>query len=586
MSNISQKLRFKILNLSVLLGIVAVSCAYLYNKYTVFAEPIDVIQVELDKHTLEKGIPILYARSQKGVKMDFETVYKFKKVNDSIIELTNLQEQSITGFRIYFEFPGKDFTLKRILLSNDTNNKEVSLKEIKSYEHIKVQDKQTFDVHTNNGYLEYPYTIVANVPYLKIAAALLFLFVGVFLFFKKTKFISIILEADRKNYLFILFLLSLYSFAPIYNITLIIGLVFYIKDFSWQYFKENKINILFVLLFLVYFFNNLLIEGNVSGDFSTVERLLPMILIPVLMACIRMKNAMFYLMLSGLLIGFFLFLTSLLDFLIQNDYEYFSFSEFSKYYHPVYVSYLLVLIVFYLQQYYHHKEKYFIQLICFIFLIFLGSKLVLISSFILFLLFFLKVKRSVTLLLLLLLISAIFLFKPLQNRFSEVLNSDDLSILKESPIQDFNDSRINGLTLRLILWREALATMNGWQEVVFGNGVSKSKLKDLNRRLEKLGLLNHTNYNPHNQFIDTFWRTGFIGLGVLLLIFLAAFRMSLVSGNKTLMIFVLFMFLCMFTESFFGRVRGIYFFTTALLILTNSNFNYENSYNRHKRDSK
>ena len=286
---------------------------------------------------------------------------------------------------------------------------------------------------------------------------------------------------------------------------------------------------------------------------------------------------MYYLMLSGLLIGFFLFSTSLMDFILLEKNEYFSFQEFSKYYHPVYLSYLIFISICFFQQYYHKKETYIFQLILFMFLIFLGSKLVIVISIVLYLLLLIKFKKTSILYIGLIFpfLISVFLFKPLQQRFDEVLNLNDLSVLKVNKLENSNDSRINGLTLRFILWRESVATLSGWKEFTFGNGVSKSKLKDLKNRLENFGLKHHSDYNSHNQYVDTFWRTGFIGLIALILIFITAFRMGLKQKNRILLIVTLFLFFSMLSESVFGRVRGVYFITTILLILTNSNFNYK-----------
>jgi len=211
------------------------------------------------------------------------------------------------------------------------------------------------------------------------------------------------------------------------------------------------------------------------------------------------------------------------------------------------------------------------------FLIFLGSKLVIVISILLYLLLLIKFKKTSILYIGLIFpfLISVFLFKPLQQRFDEVLNLNDLSVLKVNKLENSNDSRINGLTLRFILWRESVATLSGWKEFTFGNGVSKSKLNDLNNRLGNFGLKNHLHYNSHNQYVDTFWRTGFIGLIALILIFITAFRMGLEQKNRMLLIVTLFLFCSMLTESVFGRVRGVYFITTILLILTNSNFNYK-----------
>lgn len=552
-------------------------CIYLVSNYQFANESVSGIKVELNKEALDKGIPLLYTNRNNEAIIDLQKPYRFQKINDSVIILNGLEKIGLSKFRVYFEYPGNNFRLKKLTLFSKNLSKEITLNSIKAYEGIKKQDNLFFDVKSKNAFIEYPYILINKIPYLKIILGISFFVFILNLILQKTEILDLLFKIRKQDVLFSIFLFSIFLFAPLYNITLIIALIFYIRYFDWKLFKKNNINFLFVILFLVYLLNNIFISSNVVNEFSTVERLVPFVLIPVLMASVKFDNALYYLMLSALSIGFVLVATSLLDFIILGRNEYFSFKEFSNNYHPVYLSYLFFLVICFLQQYYYGKEKYFLQAIFFVLLIFLGSKLVLLVTLPLYLLFFFRIKRNpiVYIILGLIFLSSIFLFKPLQNRFSDILNFNDLSILKETKIHDSNDIRINGLTLRLILWKETIATMDGLDEFIFGNGVSKFKSKDLMIRLTKLGLIHHNGLNPHNQYIDTFWRTGFIGLLILMLIFIKALMISIKNKDKLLLIFTLFLMFGLVTESVFGRVRGVYFITTVLLILTNTNFHYE-----------
>jgi O-antigen ligase len=178
----------------------------------------------------------------------------------------------------------------------------------------------------------------------------------------------------------------------------------------------------------------------------------------------------------------------------------------------------------------------------------------------------------------------IILFSPLKSRFNDILNQKDFSILQEKRIVDEADPRINGLTFRLILWREALNTMHG-KDYVLGKGVTDQTDKLLEDRLVNLGLLSHKSFNPHNQYVDTFWRTGVFGLVLLILIPIYSLVIGIKRKDKLIIQFSLFMFVVMWTESIFGRVNGVYFFTTVILILMNSNKVNENSNTRHQRNT-
>ena len=123
--------------------------------------------------------------------------------------------------------------------------------------------------------------------------------------------------------------------------------------------------------------------------------------------------------------------------------------------------------------------------------------------------------------------------------------------------------------MRLILWRETLATMNGF-DYLLGKGVTRATNKTLENRLDNLGMRRHLTFNPHNQYIDTFWRTGIIGLVLLISIPIYSLLIGIKRKDKLIILFSFFMIAVMFSESIFGRVRGIYFFTTILLVLINT----------------
>ncbi|GAA4941858.1 hypothetical protein GCM10023314_13590 [Algibacter agarivorans] len=560
-----------------LFSLLIYSGIYLWTNYQLVNVAVSGIKVELNKNALDKGIPLLYTNRNKEATIDLQKPYRFKKINDSVIILDNLEDLDISKFRVYFEYPGTNYMFRKLTVFSKNLSNEISLDDIKEHEGVKKQDDLFFDVKMHNSFLEYPFVLIDKIPYLKITFGILFVGLLLYFFLLKTSVFDLLLTLKKEDILFAMFLLSIFSFAPLYNIALILGVPFYIKYFDWKLFKENKLNILFILFFIVYLINNICISNSVANEFSTIERFVPFIFIPILMASIKFSNALYYLMLSALAIGIVLFTSSLLDFIILERHEYFSFKQFSKYYHPVYLSYLFFLVICFLQQYYHHREKYILQGVFLLFLIFLGSKLVLLVAVPLYLLFHLNVKRKsvIFVVLCVMLLPSVLLFKPLQKRFNDILNFNDLSLLKETKIHDSNDSRVNGLTLRLILWKEAIATLNGFDEFAFGNGVSRLRAEDLRARLTSLGLIHHKGLNPHNQYVDTFWRTGFIGFIVLILIFAQSIIMGVKSKNKILLIFTLFLMFSFITESVFGRVRGVYFITVSLLILTNTNFNYK-----------
>lgn len=566
-------------------ALIALSIFYVNKNYLSFNGSINTIKIQTNKATLDRGIPIMYANKENNPSIDFTKTYRFQRKSDSVIQISNLDIDPISKFRIYFEVPGDSFKIEKIEIFNKLQSHAVQLDEIKKKQKIKIHGINYFDVQGINGFIEYPFIIVDSIPYLHLFLVISFLVVliGGVVFF--TSILDCLFETDKKNYIFILFLISIYLNAPIYNITLILGLLYYIKSFDWNVFKENKINFLIIVFFLIYLVNVILIQDYNSPDFSTVERFLPFIFIPILMASVKIDNAIYFLMLSALFICIYLFSIAVLNLILLHNIEYLSFSEFSDIYHPVYLSYLVFFSICYLQLYYPHRDKYIIELFLFVSLVFLGSKLVLIIALPLYFLVLFKSKKSQIsfLFFLIAFFVIVSLFKPIRDRFSDVLEIQDITILQEDKINNPNDPRINGLTLRLILWREAIKTIEGASELVFGNGVSKFKRDDLRIRMDNLGFKYQSKFNPHNQYINTFWETGLLGLLCLILILAESFKMSRIDvQNKLLLIFVIFFILSMLSESIFGRVRGIYIFTTLILILTNTNFNYIRIKNQYK----
>ena len=191
---------------------------------------------------------------------------------------------------------------------------------------------------------------------------------------------------------------------------------------------------------------------------------------------------------------------------------YFSFDEFAKFTHPVYYSYLASFSIFYIFLHSKMERSYknIIQSILFFFLILAGSKLVITLTFIIYAGLIVR-SRKAAIIMLGGLIAMIF-FPPVQKRFKEILNVNDLSVIHEQVITDNKDPRINGLTLRLLLWQESINVVKTVPEIIFGKGVGKSTDEVLKSNLVKRGLGKYKRFSSHNQFINIFMRAGLVGV--------------------------------------------------------------------------
>ena len=581
------KLRFLSILLIVIVSFSIGLGAYIFRTYILLDENITTIEIVLNSNLNKDAVPITYAVKDESKKIDFTTPYFYKSEADSTYTASISGNSKLRQIGLYFEKPSKNLAIYSIKLKNENKIREIKLSEIKTMDRLKLKESNngyTIDVRGQHAFIQLPkgyiYSSDFNNVYLLIIPLLILIGLAL-LVIKHVKPIDL-KPVSIQSITIAVLILSVFLPAPLYNVALVIMAVLNVNKISWRAIKSQKVNLLILGFFLVYLLNNLFVSVESFNQMSTIERFLPLAILGIVLPSLSNRKYLALFPVSALLIGFWLLLTSIFDVFIHQNFEFLSFDYFTKYLHPVYFSYLLFFSICYVNLYYQGKSKYILEFVLFMFLIFSGSKMVFLFSLMVIFLNVLRNKKALFLIFPILIV--VTLFSPLKKRFSEVLNTEDLSILKEKHIANSNDSRINGLTLRLILWREALATMSG-SDFLLGKGVTKETNALLNTRLNSLGLKNHVTFNPHNQYIDTFWRTGFIGLLILISIPLYCFRKGLKNNDVLLIQFSLFFIAVMLSESVFGRVNGIFFFTTLTLILINSSRPNENRNIRHERNT-
>jgi O-antigen ligase len=155
-------------------------------------------------------------------------------------------------------------------------------------------------------------------------------------------------------------------------------------------------------------------------------------------------------------------------------------------------------------------------------------------------------------------VSLVFFMLPerLQERFTE-LTQLNYNVQAES-IHDFS-----GLTIRLAEWEGVLVALQGDWLIGHGTGAGKSALMMAYESMGfKVGL--EYSYNAHNQFLETALSNGFLGVIMLLLLFVGAFYQARKQQNWLAMWFLIFFFFCIQTESMLIRHRGALFFALYL----------------------
>lgn len=577
----------KILFIGALIGLFALSIGYAYNKFAWQEYKVEQVTLSMNKSYAETS-PILYVMNNSGVGFDFSSPYSAKISLDSTCIIFDLGEsKAFRKLRLYFEKKVENLVVENIYFISRGNRVEVDLNELKPGNNLQILNNDNGQLEVNvqaqNGYLETPnhYLYANDVGALVMVGFGVFtILIALFFFFKKLTTTQEVNIPKLPELSIVLFVCSIFLPHPIFNITLILSLLMVVRNFDFKQFLSEKINLIFIAFFLVLFLNDLFITASGFHNLKPTETYLPLLILPIYISCIRTSKSLIYLPISAIVLGVVMFLTSFVDAVIFKNVSYFSFDEFAKFTHPVYYSYLVAFSIFYIFLYSDIAKSYknLIQGVLFFFLILAGSKLVITLTFLIYLSLVLRNKKAVALMGVGVVVLAFF--PPVQKRFKEILNVEDLSVVKEQVITDNNDSRINGLTLRLLLWQESINVVKTVPEIIFGKGVGKSTDELLRSNLEKRGLGKYKRFSTHNQFINIFMRAGLVGVFGLLMLIVFGFYKAIKNKNKLLLIMVIMFTFAMLTESVFQRVLGIYFFTTVLLFLMKPNFSNENSNNR------
>ena len=561
---------------------------YVKTNYDILENEIISVEITVNNEVNPKTLPIVYLTKGTDEKIDFKSPFWFHKTKDSTY-LAELDTKSkIRHIRLYFDATSKNIQIYEVKIFSINESKTINLNKVNRAENVsfkKMGAKYITDIQGRHAFIEFPKSYIYLSDFkntYQLILPLLIVLILIILVIKTLKPIEI-RPLSIPNITISLLVLTEFLPAPIYNVALILMAALNLRNISGAAIKNQKINLIVIGFFLIYLLNNLLVSEESFKEMSTIERFLPFVVLGIVLPAIANRKVLYLFPISAFVIGFGLLITSIFDVYMHQNFVFLSFDLFAKYMHPVYFSYLLFFSICFIDLNYQGKRKYILEFILFMFLIFCGSKMVFLFSLIAVFLNMLKNKKTVLLILPLVLI--VVLFSPLKQRFSEITNIEDLTVLNEKRIQNPYDARVNGLTLRLMLWRETLATMNGL-DYILGKGTTGQTNKLLEKRLNDLGLINHLSFNPHNQYVDTFWRTGILGLLLLILIPTYSLVIGLNRKDKLLVQFSLFMLAVMCSESIFGRVNGVYFFTTAILILMNTNNLNEDSHIRDKRDTK
>jgi len=177
--------------------------------------------------------------------------------------------------------------------------------------------------------------------------------------------------------------------------------------------------------------------------------------------------------------------------------------------------------------------------------------------------------------LLLLGVLVVFTDNPIKKRYNDIVHAN-LNIIK--PEQFTPGDYFNGIQLRLLEWRFAYEIVREHRAWIWGTGTGDSqdllnqKYRDANMYMGKPGQRGHgfIGYNFHNQFIETFVRTGAIGLLILLILFwlMAGIACQWRTGQAFFTVLILGLFFLL--QSPLTMQHGIFLFSYFPILLLQS----------------
>lgn len=529
--------------------VVFFSCLYFVKKHDFLNTDAIEVVIEFDN---QSGANIAVKALLKGAEdSDFHEDLPFHFTQDVLRFKVN---NNVDQFRVYLDSTAH-LGLKNIAIYNAQG---FLLPQVKlNINDMGLQNNQVFFNPKKGAYLEsrkLVFQVGAYPPVLIIGLIITLVLVFSYLLIKYGKQSFQVSILDIVNTFFIF---SIFAPHPYYNIffslALVLNILANIKRLEVK--KFWPILAVATLYFGYLMGNDLLMNGNLRSNDSSFELYILFILIPIYIFSIKKHD---FLRISSFVVVFvmlFMFATSLLNYLYHPSLYLFAFDVLSKYVHPVYFSYFIAIV---LLSFKREEVQNNLPLVLFMLLslVALGSKPIL--FFVLFWLLF-SYKKFIWPLVLSLVLTVLF-FQPAKNRFLEILNLNDLSILEESYVENPKDPRLNGLTLKLLIWEAAYQLPQNQQEIWWGIDSNQEVNQRMERALLNKGLVYQSHYSTHNEFLRIYLEMGLVGLALFLGWILSLGWIAIQQHNKTLLALLLLFLLTMCFESHQHRVLGVYLF--------------------------
>jgi len=352
-----------------------------------------------------------------------------------------------------------------------------------------------------------------------------------------------------------------------------------------------KVPLLFMSLYVVYFIS-LSWSDNYDEAFFHLFMKSPILIFPLIL-CSTFLNKPFSQspIFKGFIIGCLLasltcIINAFINYPVLGLYSFY-YTNFSMFMHPAYFSSLLILasciIIWYLAanwQSYTAVKKVLGVLIFFLFaseILVLASRIAIITfALINFIFIFYFFKRKLYIAGIAILLTGVLASYAVGKfaRMEPVWQYAKNNLIENS--DNYNDAKhsTESITVRLLIWEEITKELLKNPLLGVGIGDARDELIKLHKKSGLTGALKRK-LNAHNQFLQTAFTLGIIGLLILISCLLLPFIQSIRQGRFIYPLFLLAMWLFMCTESIFEQSAGVhlYAFFNAICWLGSYNKN-------------
>lgn len=366
------------------------------------------------------------------------------------------------------------------------------------------------------------------------------------------------------------------------SLALLITFFVFFKKKCYQIFHVKNIGFLAITSIFLIAAISILYSSAPSESIKKTTKLIAFLLIPLAFLCVNPNTILIEKAKKIFVYGCILLCITSLSLLLYHyivSYEtshWYNFVQTSmgREYMPEDAMFLNTALIFLLFGKFSNTIKFISAILFLAVIILFGVRLgLLLNLLILFLYILLNFKMLFTIkkiALLLLSISFLF-FLTHQNSYTQDKLYDSLEkigINTKDKVSEIGKEYHN-ISLRTKMWQSSIFLIK--EKPIFGHGAGVEK-KELSKVYEGKGY-NMPAYNAHNQFLSTTIQFGFLGLFILLFIFILLFRQAILNKDLPNLLLILIMLLSMQTESYLEIQQGYFYFCifASLLIIENNN---------------